>query len=1009
MPSGLPVQPPTHPSPSDESQDDDRDAVADSAAPQGASSNKFFLEIFACESFPLSETVSAAGSRVIAPILAQHAIGDDEQAPFTGTLFDKLCKLAALQVVAVVWFSPGTGRGCSFRAKQIGTQESEGNAQFGHFEADGAEVAEQDAVNFWDWTLTLAEIFWLHGTHVIIHPSSPALSWEAPVAQAWLQRIPVAMIKICHCNLVSPEIASNATWTLATTMTDMLQLARPCTHGGHWTDTAAEDEAILRPLCQALANILACRLDSAQGAVPPTIDQLLADFTHGPRQPSYATVNKLLVADGGGVASSADWTSPRKADMLETLRRCFLLKGMEWKILVEPSNTEEINWETLLSDEQIHYLRALTIKFIESQGKTATTAMAPDQPFYLDILEALCEIVSDEDSMLPSALRQGVSTGILEPLPSSGIWIPTSSGDAEAPLSSHEDSWQSARDHYALTTALVDKEVADGFVECLGPISQFSQQERAAFFCGKLSIAFSASRKPRLVLDTTVNGANPRAQLQERIFHPTLQSVQQCFPTVPDGEFLAGLIIDVSSAHKRIRLREEERNFASFVWDNKVYRYRTCSFGATYSSLWWARVGSLLLRLIHILLFGYHVALLYVDDFMFLFRRKWAWLQSFVVICFMQVLGVPLSWKKISLSTKPTWLGWNFDLVAMTINVTEDKIAKLQSLLHLCDKRRCERNDVEALVGLLMWITQAARTLRPWLYSFYADLAKRAPTPRFLTPELLTFWLSHCDAELRLRSRMGPFHVGAQLLRIGRRPVNTLEQARCELRAFRPGWVLIFDPRSRKVELSEPSIQMVKMFSVLLHARGWMLPLRLPRPSSIEMAADAAAEGTAVGLGAWLRDAAGIVHFAEFHFDMFTFPRRDWLHGSESKQMIACWETMAQILLIYMLQKLHICGTVPLAVRSLIDNMSSQGAGSKLFTTATPLAFFIQWLAFRLHQARVHLDLERVTSADNYFADAISRKDYSWKKHCEHPPNQILVTFPDLFGSFPSSQGAVGV
>ena len=36
------------------------------------------------------------------------------------------------------------------------------------------------------------------------------------------------------------------------------------------------------------------------------------------------------------------------------------------------------------------------------------------------------------------------------------------------------------------------------------------------------------------------------------------------------------------------------------------------------------RVGSLLLRLTHILLFGYHVALLYVDDFMFLFRRKWA-------------------------------------------------------------------------------------------------------------------------------------------------------------------------------------------------------------------------------------------------------------------------------------------------------------------------------------------------------------------------------------------------
>ncbi|CAE6910823.1 unnamed protein product [Symbiodinium sp. CCMP2592] len=77
------------------------------------------------------------------------------------------------------------------------------------------------------------------------------------------------------------------------------------------------------------------------------------------------------------------------------------------------------------------------------------------------------------------------------------------------------------------------------------------------------------------------------------------------------------ICIDVKQAHKRCRIRDSEQGLLGFTWQNALYFFRCCPFGAVFSQHWWGRVGGCTLRLLHTLLFLAHVGLLFVDDFIF--------------------------------------------------------------------------------------------------------------------------------------------------------------------------------------------------------------------------------------------------------------------------------------------------------------------------------------------------------------------------------------------------------
>ena len=149
---------------------------------------------------------------------------------------------------------------------------------------------------------------------------------------------------------------------------------------------------------------------------------------------------------------------------------------------------------------------------------------------------------------------------------------------------------RSATDHSDIVAQLIQQKLDDQFVECLGFTTDLDPEMRQKLVFGKLGVAFSDNRKPRLVLDI-ISGVNPRTSIG---LHLARQS-------------------------------------------------KTCNFGATYSAYWWSRASAMIQRHIHILLFGYHRSFIYVDDSFFLFKQEWACIQAHLLTVYLQVCKVRIS------------------------------------------------------------------------------------------------------------------------------------------------------------------------------------------------------------------------------------------------------------------------------------------------------------------------------------------------------------------------------
>ena len=176
-----------------------------------------------------------------------------------------------------------------------------------------------------------------------------------------------------------------------------------------------------------------------------------------------------------------------------------------------------------------------------------------------------------------------------------------------------------------------------------------SAQSRAKWVrgtSGRLGVAFSDSRPPRLVVDSSVCGLNDRCKLPERTTLPSAKDVIRCFPLRNNSADLSGFSLDIKSAHKRVVLKESEQGLLGFSLNDSLYFYRVCPFGATFSAYWWQRLGGWILRFFHHAVWIPHAGWLYVDDYLWLQRRDILPLVATFLALLCRILNIPVSWKK---------------------------------------------------------------------------------------------------------------------------------------------------------------------------------------------------------------------------------------------------------------------------------------------------------------------------------------------------------------------------
>jgi hypothetical protein len=275
-------------------------------------------------------------------------------------------------------------------------------------------------------------------------------------------------------------------------------------------------------------------------------------------------------------------------------------------------------------------------------------------------------------------LLAGAPTGFDGDIPASGCFPPAEDkSDDNVPLSVHSTNWQSAESDLTTTRELVSQELENGWIyKYPGSLEDAQQEFGDKLAIGKLGLALSDNRPPRLVVDSSICGVNNRCSIPERTTLPSAQDVMRVYPLRNSNEPI-GFSLDIKSAHKLVVIRNSDSGLLGFTLDNAIYFYNVAPFGATFSAFHWTRVGSFILRCIHFLLWWVHAGFLYVDDFFFIFPEKVAWIMASLCCILAQVLHIPISWRKTEFGPRVQWIGWQFHITAGFISLPQNKVDKL--------------------------------------------------------------------------------------------------------------------------------------------------------------------------------------------------------------------------------------------------------------------------------------------------------------------------------------------
>ena len=829
----------------------------------------------------------------------------------------------------------------------------------------------------------------LAGGHAHLEQPRGAMSWQEPCVRAWLVQSSAALCVLPACHF-GRDWAK--TWLMASSYRGLSSIASQCTHprgshqaqrgwaDGHWRSRQTAEYP--PELCQAFASAI-------RHLVGGTSTELsLAHARSLVPQKSLAQ-HPTAIHDGGGRNSVPDWSMPHSKDFLRPLRTVLLEFCVHHKapqrLLARGSIPSS---EALFTAAEVAEARALVFPALGLRETDDAWAVREDQPFCLNALHRIANLCEDADIHLFPALKQGVCTGFLNDIPPShSFWQNSNDPLGDIPLSLHFQNWRSAHVDEATTAALLQEELDAGFCyRYSGTVEAAKTEWPTGLALGKLAVVRAPGRKERLVLDNSVCGTNANCFVPERQLMPSVRDVMASFPLRGEACHQAAMSLDIKSAHKRIVVKPSERGLLGFTWGDSLFFYKVAPFGATFSQHYWGRMGACLLRLLHILIWVSHSAHLFVDDY--LFSQQCDLLPHFgsMVCLFLQVMGVPLSWKKLQISFQVDWIGWHFCFSSGVVSLSEEKRDRLLGMVQsLLRAPRTTRKDLERFIGLAMWACNLFPVMRSMLHSFYHDLHSPAATNYSIDPSTWPSISRYLDASLHFTASPPntAIPVGGKLLAARHQNLSCLSDLVQVRLTDRRLWLRVSNKASSKRKLSAPSL---RALSVVEHWLTFCLPqrsMRAPLQLPFEARADASAKGSRTVLGGYVcHPRLGQLWFSE----AFTLQDFRDLGVSVSPDMaseISCYEALAQGGLIIAASSLLPACSVPILLPAASDNTGAESALNACFTTSLPLALFLERLTLLAAVHRCTLDVSHISGERNTKADALSRPtEYPLPQDC---------------------------
>ena len=175
--------------------------------------------------------------------------------------------------------------------------------------------------------------------------------------------------------------------------------------------------------------------------------------------------------DGAGIFSVPDWSFPPSGmqDKLKPVRQALMHKLFEIRAPLRLREHVHARAETpRFTDAEVEDFRAVFADFMEANtARKVDWSIQPFQPYTLQALQQLSEALEDPDTDLFACLQEGAPTGFFKDIPRSGIFVPVQADatDSEKPLLLCDDNWKGARDNPETLAALVQEELANGWLE----------------------------------------------------------------------------------------------------------------------------------------------------------------------------------------------------------------------------------------------------------------------------------------------------------------------------------------------------------------------------------------------------------------------------------------------------------------------------------------------------------------------------------------------------------------
>ena len=584
------------------------------------------------------------------------------------------------------------------------------------------------------------------------------------------------------------------------------------------------------------------------------------------------------------------------------------------------------NWDWVESTRKIihNWLHRQTGDYDATVPPTATVG----QPFFLSLLHGLLREMRDADFSLFEELKEGVTLGVLDPLPHTPALY-----ELQTAWRLHDDPLITAaleNPNYKSVEEFAEQvELQFREEQALGWMDELSDEAFLTKYGTNSAISALAVLQEKDKLRVLHDGSNAtrvnyRIRCRDRQRMPTVKEKHTLLAEQRRArQYAFALLADASKAHRRIKVCPREWGFlgcrlkAGKVWINQVQ-----TFGISSASYWWGRAAGGVIRCMFGLLGGQrHLdLLLFADDVEFIAVERGERLSILLGVVILLALGMPFKWAKFRGGFELDWIGFHVSYKLYSIGLSQARATWVAEWTgKLIRDGWVLVSEMCSGLGRLNYAAQALYYERAFLGMLY-------------------MWTSTVSRTGKTKVDL-PWAIRLILKWIGQRvlqPVQGLE--------------------GRLQEAPDFSGQRVEWFR-----------------------SDAKAEDGRAWVGGW--EIAGGKSVAEAKWFSFEVLRAEWpwVYAKEGdpQRVIAALELLGTLLCIILFDPLYaMSGKASCVLTGATDNKGNSYIVRKLASTKWPITSLLLELSEQLRRRRAILDLQWLPRDANAEADALTNLNF---------------------------------